>query len=144
MGKIINQMSPQSGRMLLSGAKVGDDLAFIFANSVAINTQVSSTISTPIDPVQAYKISVYNPSVVSALTVKLFTVEKGLGGADCSCLLETLTVPKAQVITGTLVDSYEFLLGGIFCGGDLKIVVSNDTVLSAAEGFAVTVRIREV
>ena len=64
MGKIINQMSPQSGRMLLSGAKVGDDLAFIFANSVAINTQVSSTISTPIDPVQAYKISVYNPSVV--------------------------------------------------------------------------------
>lgn len=144
MGKIINQMSPQSGKMLLSGAKVGDDLTFTFANSAAINTQVSSTISTPIDPVQAYKISVYNPSVVSALTVKLFTVEKGLGGADCSCLLETLTVPKAQVITGTLVDSYEFLMGGIFCGGDLKIVASNDTALGASEGFAATVRIREV
>ena len=144
MGKIINQMSPQSGRMLLSGAKVGDDLTFIFANSAAINTQVSATISTPIDPVQAYKISVYNPSAVSALTVKLFTVEKGLGGADCSCLLETLTVPKAQVITGTQVDSYEFLMGGIFCGGDLKIVASNDTALGASEGFAATVRIREV
>ena len=144
MGKIINQMSPQSGRMLLSGAKVGDDLAFIFANSVAINTQVSATISTPIDPVQAYKISVYNPSAVSALTVKLFTVEKGLGGADCSCLLETLTVPKAQVITGSLVDSYEFLMGGIFCGGDLKIVVSNDAALGSSEAFSASIRIREV
>ena len=146
----INILSPQSGRILISGEQVGEDISFAFANSSEANTQKVATVAVPQeatapnDALQAYKLAVHNPSTVSALTLKLFTVEKSLGGADRFCLLETLDVPKAQTIKGTAIDAYEYLVGGIFCGGDLKIVASNDTALGAAEGFTATIRIREV
>lgn len=146
----INILSPQSGRILISGEQVGGDLVFAFGNSSEANTQralavaVPQEATAPNDALQAYKLAVHNPSAVSALTLKMFTVEKSLGGADRFCLLETLDVPKAQTIKGTAIDAYEYLVGGIFCGGDLKIVASNDTALGAAEGFTATIRIREV
>ena len=146
----INILSPQSGRILISGEQVDSDFSVTFANSSAADTQKVVAVEIPqetsdqSDALQAYKFAVHNPSTVSALTLKLFTVEKSLGGADRSCLLETIEVPKAQAIKGTAIDAYEFLVGGIFCGGDLKIVASNDTALGAAEGFAATIRIREV
>ena len=148
--KRINILSPQSGRILISGEQVGEDISFAFANSSEANAQKVATVAVPqeateqSDALQAYKFAIHNPSAVSALTVKLFTVEKSLGGADRSCLLETIEVPKAQTIKGTAIDAYEYLVGGIFCGGDLKIVASNDTALGAAEGFTATIRIREV
>ena len=150
MMKRINKLLPQSGRLLLSGELVGGDLTVTFAGSSEANTQKVVIVGDPTeqeegrDPVQAYKIAVNNPSTITGLTIKVFTVEKDFGGMDQDCLLETLDIPKAQLIKGTLVEAYEFLVGGIFCGGDLKIVASNDTALGAAEGFAATIRIREV
>lgn len=144
--KRINRMQPQSGRVLLSGEQIGEDLSFVFANSAAANTQSVATVQVPAegmttnDPLQAYKIAVHNPSTVTDLTVKLLTVEADF--ADC--LLDTLTVPKAQAVTGTTISAHEFLVGGIFCGGNLKIVISNDTVLGGADGFTAKIRIREV
>ena len=143
--KRVNRTQPQSGRVLLSGEQIGNDLNFVFANSAAANTQLVATVQAPAegmttnDPLQAYKIAVHNPSTVTDLTVKLLTVEADL--ADC--LLDTLIVPKAQVITGTTINAHEFLTGGMFCGGNLKIVVSNDTVLGGADGFTAKIRIRE-
>lgn len=148
--KRINRMQPQSGRVLLSGEQIGSDLAFVFANSASANTQKTATVAVPEegmatnDPVQAYKIAVHNPSAVTDLTVKLFTVEASLGGAARDCLLESLVVPKAATVTGTAINAHEYLVGGMFCGGALKIVVSNDTVLGGADGFTATIRIREV
>lgn len=147
----IDRMGPQSGRVLLSGEKIGNDLAFVFAGGSAADTQVAKTVSAPseaggvtrFDPVQAYKISIYNPGA-SDLTVKLMTVEENLGGADRDCLLDTMAVPASATVTGTAVNAYEFLTGGIFCGGDLKIVVSNDDSIGEAAGFTATIRIREV
>lgn len=144
--KRINRVAPQSGRILLSGEQIGEDLSFVFANSSAANTQSVTTVQAPSegmttnDPLQAYKIAVHNPSTVTDLTVKLLTAEADF--ADC--LLDTLTVPKAQAVTGTTINAHEFLVGGIFCGGNLKIIVSNDTVLGGADGFTAEIRIREV
>ena len=141
--KKIELMSAQSGRVLGSGVQLGNDLPFVFANSATADTQVIQTVLSPENPVQAYKISIYNPGA-SDLTVKLMTVEENLGGAYRNCLLDTLTVPAAATVTGTAVNAYEFLTGGIFCGGDLKIVVSNDDSIGEAAGFTATIRIREV
>ena len=141
--KKIELMSPQTGRVLGSGTQLGEDLSFAFANSAAADTQVVQAISAPENQLQAYKISIHNPGS-SDLTVKLMTVEDNLGGADRDCLLDTLSVPAAATVTGTAVNAYEFLTGGIFCGGDLKIVVSNDDAIGEAAGFTATIRIREV
>ena len=141
--KKIELMSPQTGRVLGSGAKLGEDLSFAFANSAAADTQVVQTISAPENQLQAYKIAIYNPGA-SDLTVKLMTVEENLGGDDRNCLLDTLAVPAAATVTGTSVNAYEFLTGGIFCGGDLRLVVSNDDSIGEAAGFTATIRIREV
>ena len=141
--KKIELMSPQTGRVLGSGVQLGDDLSFAFANSAAADTQVVQTISAPENQLQAYKIAIYNPGA-SDLTVKLMTVEEDLGGTDRDCLLDTLAVPAAATVTGTTVNSYEFLTGGIFCGGDLRIVVSNDDSIGEAAGFTATIRLREV
>ena len=149
--KRIDRMGPQSGRVLLSGEKIGNDLAFVFAGGSAADTQVVQTVNAPseaggvtrFDPVQAYKIAIHNPGA-SPLTIKLMTVEENLGGADRDCLLDTLAVPASATVTGTAVNAYEFLTGGIFCGGDLKVVVSNDDAIGEAAGFTATIRIREV
>lgn len=148
--KRINRIAPQSGRVLLSGEQIGEDLSFVFANSAAANTQKTATVAVPVegmttnDPLQAYKIAVHNPSAVTDLTLKLFTTEADMGGAGRDCLLDTLTVSKAATVTGTAVSAHEFMVGGIFCGGDLKIVASNDTALGSFDGFTATIRIREV
>ena len=148
--KRIDDLGPQSGRILLSGEQVGADVAFAFPASAAANLQVVAVIDMPAeatghnDPLQAYKIVVANPSAVTDLTLKLFTVEKNLGGSDRDCFLDSFDVPKAQTVSGTAIAAHEFLTGGVFCGGDLKLVLSNNSALGAGDGFAATLRIREV
>lgn len=147
--KRIDKILPQSGRVLLSGEQVGSDLTLAFAESSAADTQKTAIVTVPTEQddgresVQAYKLAICNPSTVTALTVKLMTVEPDFGGVDRDCLVDTLAVPKAQAIKGTTVDAYEFIVGGIFCGGNLKIVVSNDTELGAEDAFAASLRLRE-
>lgn len=142
--RLVNNMHPMNGRVLLSQNLVANEVFAVYANLAVANTQETIQIDAPVNPIQAYKLAVHNPSAITGLTLKLFTVEKSLGGADRDCLLETLDVPKAQTIKGTVIDAYEFLVGGIFCGGDLKIVASNDTALGAGDAFAASIRLREV
>lgn len=123
--------------------KVGADLSFVFANSAGLNTQKTAIITKPGDPVNKYKVSVYNPSTASDLTVKVFNIENSLGGGDRDCYLTSFVIPKAQTVTGTAISAYDVLIEGLFYGGNVKLVVSNGTALGVAEGFTATARIRE-
>jgi len=130
----------------LSGTAVGSDQAITFANSAAANNQQTFTIAAPATGIGEYMLTVYNPSTVTDLTVKVFAIAAGLGGADRDSLLtpDPIVIPKSQAITGTTVNCYSTLIHGIFCGTAMKVVVSNNTVLGAAEGFTAAVRLREV
>ena len=133
-------------RTKLSGVQVSTDQTITFANSAAANNQQTVVIAAPTVGIGEYMLTVYNPSTVTDLTVKVFAVATGLGGADRDSLLtpDPIVIPKSQVITGTTVNCYSTLVHGIFCATALKLVVSNNTVLGAAEGFSATVRLREV
>ena len=129
---------------LLRKIQVGTDQDVVFANSAAANTQVSLTITQPASPLDEYELIVYNPSTVTDLTCKVFTVETALGGGDRDSYLTAFSVPKSQSVTGTTINTYIRQLHGVFNGGNLKLVFSNDTVLGAAEGFTAKARLREL
>jgi len=128
----------------LSGTAVGSDQAVTFANSAAANNQQTFTIAAPATGIGEYMLTVYNPSAVTDLTVKIYAVAVSLGGANRDALLATVYIPKSQSITGTTVNCNSRLVHGIFCATDLKCVVSNDTVLGGADGFSAYMRLREV
>ena len=66
-------------------------------------------------------------------------------GADTRyALIDALTIPKAQTVTGTAINTYLKLIEGVFAGADLRLTFSNDTVLGAANGFSAYVRVGEV
>ena len=132
----------------VSGRKIGADNAIVFANNALVNTQVNVDIAidktTMSGPKQRCALEVYNPSTVTDLTIKLMSKAESLGSGTRYALIETLTIPKAQTITGTAVNAYLNLIEGFFVGGDLRLVVSNDTALGGAEGFTAYARLREV
>jgi hypothetical protein len=133
---------------LVLGRKIGSDNAVVFANSALINTQVNVDISIDKTLIPAPKtrcvLEVYNPSTVTDLTVKLMSKALSFGGDTRYCLIDTVTIPKSQAITGTTVNAYLKLFDGLFTGEDLRLVVSNNTALGVAEGFTAYARIREV
>jgi hypothetical protein len=121
------------------------DPTAVFANNATANTQATAiTITKPDSVSQMHQISVYNPSTVSDLTVKVFTVATGLGGGDRDVLVDTLIIPKAQAVSGTTIVAYAETVYNWMNLGNGKIVVSNNTALGAAEGFTATVRVREI
>ena len=131
-------------RNALSGAIVSTDQSVTFANSALINTQQTFTITVPEIGICEYMLTVYNPSTVTDLTVKVFAEAVSLGGASRDALLATVYIPKSQSISGTTVNCNSKLLHGIFCATDMKIIASNDTALGVSDGFQSTFRIREV
>lgn len=134
MGKA-SQMGGITGRVLISGALVAD-VSAEFLDSAAKDTQVSVTVPEVSDPVQAYKVVVHNPSAISEITLKLYTVEEAFGGADRDSYIDEVVIPVSS--------TEEVIVGGLFCGGALKLVASNNTVLGAGDAFTASVRIREV
>lgn len=132
----------------VSGRLLTADKTVTFANSALVNTQNNVDIvidKTLVDnPTIKTQIAVYNPSTVTDLTVKLMSVETALGGGTRYCLVDTWTVPKSAAATGTTVSAYMKTFDGLFNGTDLRLVVSNATVLGAAEGFTATLRVREL
>lgn len=123
--------------------QVSTDQTVTYAHSAFVNTQVNVDIAKPTMVKSRYKIIVYNPSTISDLTVKIFNTTLSLGGATRYGFLDSYTVPKSQTITGTTVSTYTKLVEGAFLATDLRLVVSNNTVLGAADGFSAYVRIRE-
>lgn len=135
MGNRTSQMGGITGRVLISGALVAD-VSAEFPAEAAQDSQVSVTVPEVSDPVQAYKIVVHNPSTVSAVKIKLYTVEADFGGADRDSYIDEVVIPVSS--------TEEVIVGGLFCGGALKLVASNNTVLGAGDAFTASVRIREV
>lgn len=132
---------------IILGRAIGADNAVAFAHSALVNTQVA--IDIPVNtvfpsPRDRCVLEVYNPSTVTDITIKLFAKALALGGGTRYCLIDTVTIPKSQAITGTTINAYLKIFEGLFISEDLRIVVSNDTALGAAEGFTATARIREV
>lgn len=131
-----------------SGTQIStdQDLAFTAAGAgVAANTQKTITFTAPEVPAQEYAISVYNPSTITDLSVKAFAVEVDMDGTnDRDALISTFVVAKAQTVTGTALNAHLKLLHGAFMGADLKLVVSNDTVLTGGQEFTGVLRLREV
>ena len=113
-----------------------------FANSATANTQKTIDLTMK-RPIEIYAIIINNPSTVTDLTVKVFNKE--VFGEDTKyAYITSFTVPKSQALTGTTIDTYLVLVEGMFIGGDVRLVVSNNTALGASEGFTSTFRIREV
>ena len=114
----------------------------VFANSATANTQKTIDLTMK-RPIEIYAIIINNPSTVTDLTVKVFNKE--VFGEDTKyAYITSFTVPKSQSLTGTTIDTYLVLVEGMFIGGDVRLVVSNNTALGASEGFTSTFRIREV
>jgi hypothetical protein len=128
----------------ITAVQIGTDQAAVFANSDAANTQVNVDFTKPTASKPRYALSVYNPSTVTDITIKLFSVSLTFVGGTRYSLIDTIIIPKSQAITGTTVNSYKKFIEGLFVGADLRLVVSNNTVLGAAEGFSAYVRLREV
>lgn len=128
----------------LRETQIGTDQTITWANSDAANTQKTVTFTKPAIPVSEYELIIYNPSTITDITVKIFNVETALGGSDRDALLTSVTIPKAQAMTGTTINTHIKLISGVFNGGDCKLVLSNDTVLGASDSFSAYVRLREV
>lgn len=129
----------------LSGVKISNDKTFVFANSALINSQATAVdIAFPTAPKSEYMLTVYNPSTVTDLTVKIFAKAMAIGGADRYAFITSIVVPKSQAITGTTINTYVSYIHGAFNSSDVRLIVSNNTALGGADGFTATLRIREV
>ena len=128
----------------LQEIQIGTDQTITFANSDPANTQKTNTVTKPAKPIEEYEFIVYNPSTVTDLTVKVFSVQASLGGDTRDALITTLSIPKSQTISGTAINTYASYLHGIFNGTNCKFVFSNDTVLGVADGFSAYFRLNEV
>lgn len=138
-------LSVQLAGSVIKQTQVGGDKEFVFANEALADNQQTATITAPANPGKKHEIIVNNPSTVTDLTVKLFNIEADLvGDTDKDAYITSFVVPKSGSVTGTLIDTHAAFIEGLFNGGDLKLVVSNNTVLGETDGFTATVRIREV
>lgn len=129
---------------VIQQVQIGADQDVVFANSAAANTQNSLSVTAPESPSDQYELIVYNPSTITDLTVKVFNVELALALGTRDALITTLTIPKAATVTGTTINTHVNFITGAFNGGDLKLVVSNATVLGVADGFTASFRLRAV
>lgn len=150
--KITDALPPgtnELGTVLVTGrfAQVGTDQTATFANSAPQNTTVNIDIPAPENIRPKYKIAILNPSTVAGLTILVESKSLNFGGGTQYNLIDTITIPPAQVIKGALVSGYAKFIAGIFNGTDLRLAVSIDPIangaLGAADGFSAYIRVRE-
>lgn len=115
---------------------IDTDKTATWANNAAAGTTVNVDFTKPAVPRAEYLITVYNPSAVTDLTVKVMPIATNLAGSDRPSLLAQFTFPKGQTTSK--------LIHGIFNGIDVRFALSNDTGLGAVDGFTSTIRVREV
>lgn len=128
----------------ITAQQISTDQAVAFANSALINTQVAIDFTRPAMTKDRYKLVCYNPSTTSDLTIKIFDKVLSIGGGTHYALIDTVTIPMSQSITGTTEEAHTKFYEGLFVGNDLRLVVSNNTALGAAAGFTAYIRLREV
>jgi hypothetical protein len=126
----------------VDGSQLGDDITIEFANEAGANTQKTTDITTPESPFYEYEFVIYNPGATD-VTVKLFNKE--VFGEDTRyAYVTSFVVPKSQAVTGTTINTYAAFVNGLFCGGDVRMVISNNDAVAADGGFTMSVRIRGV
>lgn len=144
-GVDVANTNPIPTKRFLSQTQIGADIDFTFANSAVINTNATAIdITKPSLPSEEYMLTIYNPSTVSDLTVKIFAIASSLAGGTKYAYITNLTVPKSASIFGTTVNTYSFYVHGIFNNSDCRIIISNNTALGVSDGFTGTLRVREV
>lgn len=116
---------------------IDSEKTYTWASSATANTDKSNTftiVNHKLDGI--YVIHVYNPSAVTALTVKCINTES-LNGSDRDCELARFSVPASS--------SRAFVIQGFGVGsGTPKITMSNDTVLGGSDGFSAYLRLRDL
>jgi hypothetical protein len=128
-----------------SGKQLGTDSDVAFANSAPQDTQKTLDIAVPTTSAKgSYKLIVYNPSTVTALTVKIFSEELALKGATRYTYEKSLTVPAVTTTSGTSVNTSSFVIEDILATTGVRLIISNNTVLGASDGFTATFRLREL
>jgi len=126
------------------GEQVGVDISISWSNNSSANTQKEVVISIPEDPVEEYMLIIYNPSLITDVSFKVFNIEGMLGGAERYAFLTNILCSKKLTISGTEIEAYAIPIHGIYCGTNLKMVLSNDSPLGATEGFTLYFRLRKV
>ncbi|MBP2653361.1 MAG: hypothetical protein H6Q73_930 [Firmicutes bacterium] len=129
-------------RLYITGTLIGDESSATFANSASANTQKTITITAPDNVRKTYLVNAYNPSTAAALTMKIFNM-RTINSATRYSLLTTLTFAAASTVSGTTVDTYGYLVEGMFIASDAYIVVSNNTALGSSGGFTAYFTVRE-
>lgn len=116
-------------------AQVDTDKTATWANSAAANTQVNVAIAQPVTPQRngKYLINIRNPSTVTALTVKVRNTLIAFGGAARDAELASIAV-AVNTVKSVLVE-------GWLAGDGGSLLLSNDTVLGAADGFTADIRV---
>lgn len=110
-----------------------------WANNDAVNTAKNIDTGTDGSDGDDYEIIVRNPSTVTALKVSVRTKELALGGADRFPEKESFTVAVNQPEGVTLI-----VRGWEIASQPGRLVLSNNTVLGAADGFTADVRVRKI
>lgn len=128
----------------VSGTQISTDQLASFANSAGANTQINVDFTKPTNVKGTYALSIYNPSTVSDITVKIMAKALDMQSGTRYLQLDSFAVAKSQAVTGTTINGVTKLLEGLFVGYDVRLVISNNTALGVAEGFGATVRLREV
>jgi len=111
-----------------------------WANSAAaatvVNLDYAQEVSGPNG--RGYAVTIYNPSTVTALTVKAQGKETFAGTARYADILPTSwAVPPAST-------KQFYVDPGFLAGEGGRLVLTNDTVLGGADAFTAKVRVRQI
>lgn len=119
--------------------QVGGDLTRTWANSAAAGTAATGadiTLPTVFSANGETIVSIYNPSLVTALTVVFYNKQTALGGGDRYSEITRVSVP--------INTAKDFVLKGWLFGNAAAVSAVNDTALGGADGFSATIRIRQM
>lgn len=124
------------------------DIQFSWANSAPIDTiPAPADVAVPGDIVMSidrFLVIVNNNSTETAVRLRLFAIETGLGGADREALLDELVAAAKTTVHGRSIDTHMFIVTGLFNGVGLRLVASNDVAVGAAGAFSANVRIERL
>jgi hypothetical protein len=133
--RLITQLFYMAAR-LVQGTQIGTDMTAAWANNAGANTSVTIDIVKPLIPIMSYELTVYNPSTESDLTINVYQKKTALGGGDRYAFLTALNYQKTTTTAKVLEP--------LFCGGDVRLIISNDTLIGAAGAFTATLRLESV
>lgn len=118
-----------------SNAQIEGDKSAAWANSAAANTVVQIDLAQVGEIRSKYRVQIYNPSSVTAISVTVYNRVKVAG------VVRSTELVSDSVPTGT---AKEILVEGMFGGTDgVRLALSNATALGLSDGFTADMAVRE-